>query len=331
MNGAWIPVVVVTSLLFPTVTSRCGEVLKVRRGRSLTKNHSSAQVAVGETEVAVGETEVVVGETEVAVSETEVGDSEVEEFYSEDGVNGQTGRIVGGTFAVNGEFPWMVSLQENRVSSWVHSCGASLLAPGWLLTAAHCRTGFRRHGRALAGCLKRTASAGCQVTQVYHSDFIVHPNYNHRTMKNDIALIKLRTPYQLSLDGKPLNTICLPAASSPSQGLAVVAGWGMTRNSGQASMNLKRVNVNVVSNSICSLQYGQVDPGSQVCAGVLSGGRDSCQGDSGGPLMRWSRNAKSWSQIGIVSFGDVCGKKGSPAVYTKVAAYKSWINKYVTR
>lgn len=320
MSAAWVPVFLVTSLLLPIVTPRCGEVLKVRRGRSLRSN--SSEVAVGETEVAVGETEV---------GDRDVVDSEVEEFSSEDAVRGESGRIVGGTFAVYGEFPWMVSLQENRPSSWTHSCGASLLAPGWLLTAAHCHPGFRRHGRALAGCLKRTPSAGCQVTQVYYSDFILHPNYNYRTMKNDIALIKLRTPYQLSLDGKPLNTICLPAASSPSQGLAVVAGWGMTKNSGSASMNLKRVNVNVLSNSICSLQYGRLDPRSQICAGVLSGGKDSCQGDSGGPLMRWSPNAKSWSQIGIVSFGDVCGKKGSPAVYTKVAAYKSWINKYVTR
>lgn len=305
-----IPSVIFTLYHLPVVNCRCGEASLVRRGRSLiTIDASSYPNPNG--------------------SNSDIEVSEIESFETDYDVDGVSGRIIGGTYAVYGEFPWMVSLQERRGSTWVHSCGASVIAPGWLLTAAHCKAGFRRQGRALAGCLKRTASAGCQQTAINYNDFVVHPNYNSRSMKNDIALIRLRVPYQLVSEGKPLNIICMPANSNVADGLAVVSGWGLTRNEGYASMNLKRVNVNVVPRAICNNRYGNIDSGTQVCAGYLKGGKDSCQGDSGGPLMRWSPSGKSWVQIGIVSFGDVCGMKGSPAVYTKVAAYNSWINQYV--
>jgi len=41
-------------------------------------------------------------------------------------------------------WPWQLSLQflrENTTDTWGHTCGASLIAPNWALTAAHCVTG----------------------------------------------------------------------------------------------------------------------------------------------------------------------------------------------
>ena len=63
----------------------------------------------------------------------------------------------------------------------------------------------------------------------------------------------------------------------------------------------------------------------------LTGGTDSCQGDSGGPLWKWTgkdRNRRA-VLVGIVSRGWGCARKDVPGIYTKVSAYKEWIQNHI--
>lgn len=65
-----------------------------------------------------------------------------------------------------------------------------------------------------------------------------------------------------------------------------------------------------------------------LCAGHMSGGRDTCQGDSGGPLAQ--RSNGQYVLIGITSFGRGCARANTPGVYTRVSNYVDWIQEKMT-
>ena len=53
------------------------------------------------------------------------------------------GRIVGGSQASPGEFPYQISLQRSSGTSWSHVCGGSIYNDRTILNAAHCVIGYR--------------------------------------------------------------------------------------------------------------------------------------------------------------------------------------------
>ena len=60
------------------------------------------------------------------------------------------GRIVGGEEAVDGEFPWQVSLRQITGVGATHFCGGSVIDKDWVLTAAHCCAGQVRRRLAVS-------------------------------------------------------------------------------------------------------------------------------------------------------------------------------------
>lgn len=61
-----------------------------------------------------------------------------------------------------------------------------------------------------------------------------------------------------------------------------------------------------------------------ICAGYKRGGKDTCFGDSGGPMTCQVNGINKL--IGIVSFGEDCGKPRHPGVYSRTTSVRQWIS-----
>lgn len=93
---------------------------------------------------------------------------------------------------------------------------------------------------------------------------------------------------------------------------------------------LQEVTLPKIEDSECKRQWGSKVDESQLCAGYVSGGKDTCKGDSGGPLQCPMYNGV-WVLEGITSFGKKCAKAGPTTVYTKVAHYRHWIQEVIAK
>lgn len=98
-----------------------------------------------------------------------------------------------------------------------------------------------------------------------------------------------------------------------------VAGWGTTEFGGPRPTVLKKVSLQVTTNSYCANSLGSTVYSSQVC--TYTPGKDTCQYDSGGNLFY---RVDRFFTIGIVSNGIGCGQN-TPTVNTRITSYLSWI------
>lgn len=236
-------------------------------------------------------------------------------------------RVVGGSPAEVGDFPWQVALRDDGKIT----CGGIYIGGCWILTAAHCVRVSKVHRYQIWTSLLDWVKLNSEIEVQRVNKIIIHENYNGRTYQNDIALIEMKK--------RPNHGECVLPKSVPAcvpwsphlfqpNDKCIISGWGREKDN-QKVYSLRWGEVHLRSN--CSRFYpGRYFEKEMECAGTDDGSIDACKGDSGGPLVCKDGNNVTYVW-GVVSWGENCGQAEFPGIYTKVANYFDWISHHVGR
>ncbi|KAL7486316.1 hypothetical protein ACHAW6_011914 [Cyclotella cf. meneghiniana] len=262
--------------------------------------------------------------------------------------------IIGGNEIEKGSRPYLLSIGYSPGGKSFHTCGASLISPHAVMTAAHCVVGvnngsprwhppewvdFNRHAlQDDTGVTRRILTDTHEFTGdvVYHPDFEPQTDTGGFDGDNDVAILFLTEPIS---DIAPISINFDPNILSEQCDALDIAGWGATQTKGQGSDVPLAVSLDYYPNAACVEEPFEWNRNTitenMLCA--VAAGQATCQGDSGGPLVLGELEGgplEPFLQVGIVSFGanaeaGGCENPRRPPVFTRVSRVACWVTSTV--
>ncbi|XP_037911785.1 trypsin-like isoform X2 [Hermetia illucens] len=233
-------------------------------------------------------------------------------FLDKNSVGAQKTRLINATLSQLSYFPCMVQIVKKNDE---HVCGGCILDDENVITAARCVKPFRQNWsgtelkvRGGDVILQNSKLPTFQVRNV--RKFVVHPDFNEKTLENDVALLKISDPFMPA----PNLHEAQKGLSTP-RGRCFLPGW---QNNKEKIGILHFATVYVTSASKCSRTVKKT-----ICAESKTR-QGMCEIDYGGPLI-------CGTQLYGVFIGPPDACKGKPALFTDLSDFDNWLEKNTYR
>lgn len=221
------------------------------------------------------------------------------------------------------DYPFLFALYRTRTG--VPDCVATLVAPQWAVTAAHCT-----EDEALVQALQRGTGHPVEIGgRTFSVDRVERAPSPEGGRRVDLALVHLSRPVE------HVRPISIYRAGDEVGRVVLLPGWG-DRGNGQIGVQESDGALRIAENRVDAARDGLLvwefdNPASAVGRALALEGI-SGPGDSGGPALIMTPGG--WQTAGVSSgqrtFGRPEGLYGAEEFYVRLSEFAAWIDRIVT-